>query len=285
MRDQVASATVSPAAAERAPRSGGGAGIAALEAAGDAAPADLAALLDDFPGQRTAMLGWLQAHRGNAVVARVLEAERRELRAEARGDQPLTAEQQRQMWEAQTTIHGTADESDRAVVLAELVRLPEGVVREVVRSGLRIKVCRNDITEIEPSLASRRPRGWAEGETFAGVPGAYHPPSRSVLVAVQGGRFAPGHGSAHLLFHELAHGLDASTGASRSRAFRAAYQADQAGLPAYEQQAGNAGRSEAYAESFARTYGGAPGAMAGSPALAGYWRDDEMTQAAGRSGR
>lgn len=51
--------------------------------------------------------------------------------------------------------------------------------------------------------------------------------------------------------------------------------ADTAALPAYETQPGAAGRSETYAESAARYYGGSHVTIK-TPALDAYWRDNPL---------
>lgn len=162
---------------------------------------------------------------------------------------------------------GSATQQDVDAVVAEVARLPLPVLRALEANNTPIRVGRENVTDVEPSLRRERPRGWVEGRTFAEAPGIYHPPSRSVILSTEddgrgGRRLSDDHGSLDLLVHEVAHALDlrdafgvARGNISDSREFREAYDADRANMArmgrSYLTQHGEAGREEAFAEAFA----------------------------------
>ncbi len=161
--------------------------------------------------------------------------------------------------------HATAE--DVAAVAEHVARLPMPVLRALDERKIPIRVGRESVVDVVPSLANETPRGWHEGRTFHDVPGIYHPESRSVIVSTEasasGGRMlSDDHGSLDLLVHEIGHALDlrdafglASGAVSDSREFRQAYDTDRANLQrlgrTYLTQEGEAGREEAFAEAFA----------------------------------
>lgn len=172
---------------------------------------------------------------------------------------------------------GSAGASDKAVVVTELVKIPRGGLEKLVAKKTRVTVCRDSVTEVLTSLKGVQPRGWPPGMTWDSVPGLYDPATNQVIIATRGGQVPPtgdGHGSANLVIHEVGHAIDAAGGGSSSPEFVAAYDKDKASLPAYEQQAGAAGREEAYAESMARHHGGSSDTT--GPNLAAYWQTDPL---------
>jgi hypothetical protein len=82
-----------------------------------------------------------------------------------------------------------------------------------------------------------------------------------------------------MVVHETFHAVDlGGSGDARSIGadFNTARTADLATLSAYEQQAGNAGQQESYAESAARYYGGDANDAANHPHLNAYWAADPL---------
>jgi hypothetical protein len=177
---------------------------------------------------------------------------------------------------------GTADATDVAAARPAAARLPATVAGFLLRNRARIVVCRSNVTDHEPALLNEHPRGWPPGLTWASVPGAYLPARREVVVATiatAAGRQVPGpearsHGSVDLLLHEAMHGHDFLKGhrVLRDPAFKAAWEADFALLGRYEQQPGEVGMQESYAESAARLFAG--NVLATSwPSLFGFWKN------------
>ncbi len=186
-----------------------------------------------------------------------------------------------------TVGRGTdTNEADIAAVRAEAARLPLDALRDLQRAGVKIVACRDSVVDAVPSLRNAQPRGWAPGRGWQDVPGAYMPSTKEVVVATRtsptGTRevspFGHRHGSVSLVAHEAGHALDAARGEAsrRDEDFQRAYQQDLRGgqLLPYYTQGGDAGASEAYAESLAlylsgdRTGDGAR-RFAG---LMGYWQ-------------
>lgn len=178
-------------------------------------------------------------------------------------------------------IGGSADASDVAAVRPAAAQLPPQVLAFLRMKGARIIVCRGSITDHAKELRGVQPRGWPAGMTWDIVPGVYLPGRKQVVVATlaagAGVRRLPvrgeGHGSFNLLLHETMHGHDflknhRLLGAAR---FVAARTADFARLGSYEQQAGDAGLQETYAESAARAFGRDATLAASWPQLAQFW--------------
>ncbi|TFU06126.1 hypothetical protein EUV02_03680 [Polymorphobacter arshaanensis] len=177
-------------------------------------------------------------------------------------------------------LGGSADASDLAAVRPAAAQLPPQVLSFLRMKGARIIVCRGSITDHAKDLKGVQPRGWPAGMTWDIVPGVYLPNRKQVVVAtlpMPGGRRLPvrgeGHGSFNLLLHETMHGHDflknhRLLGASK---FVAARTADFAKLGSYEQQAGDAGLQETYAESAARAFGRDTTLPAAWPQLAKFW--------------
>lgn len=178
---------------------------------------------------------------------------------------------------------GRATPEDVALIASRAAQLPAYVLARFEKKGVRLVACRDSVTDFERNLRGVVPRGWERtGKTWDDVPGAYLPQRNRVVVATidkGGARAIPDkssgkHGSSDLLIHEALHGFDFASGHAvlgESR-FRDARTADFAKLHSYEQQAGDAGLQETFAESGAR-FLVEPGAMAASwPALHGYWR-------------
>jgi hypothetical protein len=174
---------------------------------------------------------------------------------------------------------GTATALDRAAVLREVEKLPLGGLRALQQAGIRITVVQNSVVEALPGLKGVRPRGWPPGSSWDNVPGLYDPQTKQVIIATRGGAVpatGDGHGSANLVIHEVAHGIDAATGGHNSAAFQAARNQDLKTLPAYETQPGAAGLEESYAESMARYYSEPGAAQSLSPELTRYWGTDPL---------
>ncbi|MBN9395602.1 MAG: hypothetical protein J0H83_10190 [Candidatus Melainabacteria bacterium] len=129
----------------------------------------------------------------------------------------------------------------------------------------------NKVTDALPELKNQKPRGWPPGSTWDSVDGAYSPSRKAIVVAeevkdtnqnwVKSRRMEP------VLRHEVGHAVDDALGGfSKSQTFKDAYDADVPGISKADQisleyflQPGDAGRSEAFAESVANKNGGATG--------------------------
>lgn len=181
---------------------------------------------------------------------------------------------------------GSATQADVDAVVGEVSQMPLSELRDLQKAGIHFVACRDSVADAYPYLEKEHPRGWPPGRGWRDVPGAYMPNEKSVVVATRdsaGGRevFPTGdkHGSASLAWHEGGHALDAARGypSLHDAAFTAAYQSDLAGahLGDYYTQGGDAGPSEAYAESHALYLSGdksGEGARA-FPQMMEYWRN------------
>lgn len=115
---------------------------------------------------------------------------------------------------------GTADESDVELVREQLAQVPQSIMRQIVKSGLKIIACRDNVVDFAPSLHKVQPDGWDDGKFWDDVPGAYLTTEKLVIVATvpatSGGRQVPirgdRHGSWNLAVHELLHGFDHAAG-------------------------------------------------------------------------
>ena len=185
-----------------------------------------------------------------------------------------------------TTRGANTTQADADAVIGELSKMPISDLRDLQRAGLSVIACRESVVDAVPSLANQQPRGHAPGRGWQDVPGAYIPEQKAVVVATtaasDGTRIVPPfnvkHGSASLVEHEVGHALDAARRypSKSDPAFQAAYQADLASgqLLAYYTQGGEAGPSEAYAESLALTLAGDPRGDGARrfPRMMEYWR-------------
>jgi peptidoglycan hydrolase-like protein with peptidoglycan-binding domain len=176
---------------------------------------------------------------------------------------------------------GSGTQEDVDAVVAELEKLPLAQLQQLERQGTTVVACRDSVADHRTDLATVQPRGWPPGSNWTQVPGAYSPTGNEVIIATRAGpngeRQVPatgqGHGSANIVAHEVGHALDrgADYPSKNDADFQRAYQADLAGLPAYLQQPGDAGPSEAYAESLAMYLSNPEALRRRHPALAAYW--------------
>jgi hypothetical protein len=161
-------------------------------------------------------------------------------------------------------------------------KLPCDVRDLMHEKGVKLIVVENSVVEWFTNLKGVQPRGWPADKTWDTVAGAYDPNSRTVVVA-RSGMYATG--SFDTALHEIGHAYDHAAGyLSKSEAFVGAYNADKGTIKnPYYLQAGDAGLSETYAESFA-AYHGANGKYRRShPNLWGYHSGQPVTQAPRRS--
>ena len=175
---------------------------------------------------------------------------------------------------------GSGDAADAALVAGRVAVFPETVLSRLQRNRTRVRACRNSITDHLVSLKGQLPRGWPPGSTWDVVPGIFNPSSNEVVIAVIGhgsdaGPHIPlsgeGEGSADLVVHETAHGLDMGGGSpflSASQTFNAARNLRLNLVTQYEMQPGQAGQQETFAESAARFFTSQDDAM---PQLHLYW--------------
>lgn len=186
------------------------------------------------------------------------------------------------------TMAGTADANDANLVAYEFCKFPLHMQQALDAGGGKIVVCRGSVTEHLSHLRGVQPRGWPAGSSWDTVPGLFSGDRNEVVIATVGhgtpaGAHVPatgeGHGCHNLVLHEGAHGISHNTPggpASESPAFTAAHTADQATLDNYEgtNVSPQAARSEAFAESASRYYGGDPNDAANHPNLNNYWAGD-----------
>lgn len=180
---------------------------------------------------------------------------------------------------------GSGGQEDVAAVAAGLGRIAPTILDAMRQAGVQVVACRESVVDYATDLHHVIPRGWEAkpGEVqryWDDVPGAYLPRTNEVVIAtlqIGGQRRVPpegyGHGAYDLVIHESIHGYDYASGRrpSNVRAFRNARDADYDALSAYEQQAGEAGREETYAESAARYFAHDVSMPTDWPALHGFW--------------
>jgi RHS repeat-associated protein len=161
-------------------------------------------------------------------------------------------------------------------ILAALAKLPPELLSALEGAGVKWVAVKDSVAEY-PTFSGGSPRGWPAGSTWSQVPGVYDPSTNSVVIATSG---AHGHGSSDLVLHETGHAFDYVMGhPSQGEDFSWAYAqsswatADPSGPDRYYTSAGNpAGYlEEAFAESFARYFGGNLAFFAKSSSLVGYW--------------
>ena len=187
-------------------------------------------------------------------------------------------------------VGGKGDAADLAAVAAEAAALPGFVLARFEKRKIRLVACRESVTDFIAELRGVVPRGWEGlGKTWDDVPGTYLSDRKRVVIATiaaGAGRAVPTaasgkHGSANLTVHESLHGYDYSGdhAALTDPGFRAARTADFAHLGSYEQQAGQAGLEETYAETAARAVADAAKLSLDWPALANWWAAGPAQQA------
>jgi hypothetical protein len=180
---------------------------------------------------------------------------------------------------------GSATAADVDAVVSEVSKMPLSELQDLQKAKINFVACRDSVADAYPYLEKEHPRGWPPGRGWKDVPGAYMPNEKSVVVATRdnpaGGRevFPSGdkHGSASLAMHEGGHAVDAARSypSLNDKDFQAAYKADLGSghLGDYYTQSGDAGPSEAYAESHALFLSGdksGEGARA-FPKMMEYW--------------
>jgi len=149
--------------------------------------------------------------------------------------------------------------------------IPDHVWQAVEQAGWQIRLA-EFVVDVEPEIRNDRPRGWPADMTWQNTD-AVHLPQERVLVLAEKRRNRLGQvvtttRVAGVMRHELGHAFDMANGGTlRFRSsfadFRAAYSADVQQMAAeqkvtlgYYLQASDAGRQEAFAESFGIIFGG-----------------------------
>lgn len=184
--------------------------------------------------------------------------------------------------------HGNA--ADLEAVAAQAAALPPFVLARFEKQKIRLVACRESVTDFVTELRNIVPRGWEGlGKTWNDVPGTYLSDRKRVVIATiadGAGRAVPTmasgkHGSANLTVHESLHGHDYSGNhaALNDPGFRAARTADFPHLGSYEQQAGQPGLEETYAETAARAVADAARLSLDWPRLAAWWAAGPAQQA------
>jgi len=158
---------------------------------------------------------------------------------------------------------------DTAALDQELARLPASVRSALEKAEIRFVAVKDSVVEHMNELRGVKVAGH-RGATWDQVPGAFDYASRTVIVATSG-KYP--HGSFNLALHEIGHAYEfARGGLSDSAAFAAAYSADAKSFGDYYLQSGAGGRREAFAESFARHFGGDVSMARSWSNLDRYWR-------------
>jgi hypothetical protein len=184
-------------------------------------------------------------------------------------------------------IGGSADEGDRELVRAELAQLPVEVLRAFAQRGGTVVACRGSVMDYKKDLNGFVP-GWPaeppkRGHTWDEVPAGRF--DSEVVIAVIGhgmplgarvpelGEGGAPHGSVFVVAHEVFHLIDGdgAEAFSRSKEFLAAFEADRAMLPDYQQDP-----RESYAESAAGFYADPDRYGVRTPHLAAYWRANPL---------
>ena len=183
-------------------------------------------------------------------------------------------------------VAGSGTAADVDLVVDQLAKMPKALLDALKAKGTKVKVCRGSVTDYLTELKGVKPRGWPPGMTWDSVPGLQQPTKNEVVIATighdGGNAHVPatgeGHGSANLVIHETAHGVDYSQTPhiSAGAPFNAARTPDVGALPAYETQPSNAGQEESFAESCARFYSNDPFSAESTPHLHKYWRDNPL---------
>jgi type VI secretion system secreted protein VgrG len=182
-----------------------------------------------------------------------------------------------------TVPGGSADAADAELVAQELAKMPKADLEKLEAGGVKVVATRGSVTDHLTHLKGVKPRGWPPGSSWDSVPGLYNPATKEVVIATKGhgtkgGAYVPpmndGHGSYNLTLHEAGHGLDDVVGGKSDAGFLAARTKDLGALPSYETQAGEAGPSETWAESYAIKYGGAAKEQKKRPGLMSYFDDN-----------
>ncbi|MCC6524712.1 MAG: hypothetical protein IT373_18795 [Polyangiaceae bacterium] len=178
--------------------------------------------------------------------------------------------------------HGTV--SDCELVADELARLPVYVIERVRRHGIKVVVCRGDVTDYRHDLEGVEPRNWP-GQTWADATGAGGEDECTIAVVghdTRTGAHVPeageGHGSQSVVIHELFHCIDDNEGApsSSDHSFWEARANDYGRLSEYERQAGEGGPQETYAESAARYFGQDDEDARRRPHMHSYWESEPL---------
>jgi hypothetical protein len=184
-------------------------------------------------------------------------------------------------------IGGSGDAGDRALVRAELQRLPLEVLRAFASRGGTVVACRDSVADYKKDLKGFVP-GWPAnppklGHTWDELPAGKF--GDEVVIAVIGhgtrlgarvpesGEGGAPHGSVFVVGHEVFHLIDGegAEAFSKSKEFLDAFAADKAMLPDYEQDP-----REGYAESAAGFYADPQRYGVRTPHLAAYWRANPL---------
>lgn len=148
-------------------------------------------------------------------------------------------------------------ESDGTIAqkhLSDYRRIPDLLRAAVERAGVKVYVSNDQSVpgiDRQEKWRGVQPRGWAEGQTWDTVPGAYDAEKRYVLAGAGAGA-----GSSSLLLHEYGHAAGHVLGYNDDQRLIDIHTRAFSSLPSYFAQGGPgaaAGRSELLAEAFAGT--------------------------------
>ena len=132
---------------------------------------------------------------------------------------------------------------------ADFAKIPDAFHDLLIGHVLRVDLGEGSITDFKPELRGQQPRGWTTG-SMDDVPAAYVPSTRHIIV---GGGHGLGSASTSTAAHESGHAVDHALGYASTQAEFRALHADalSQGVRPYYSQAGEAGLSEMFAETFA----------------------------------
>jgi hypothetical protein len=185
-------------------------------------------------------------------------------------------------------INQTNDPAAEQKVMNELDKLPNSVVTALADAKTKIMIVADNVGQANLAhvMPQGHPRGWDDGKTYSDLPGLYDPDDQNTVIIAadadtpkvptvagvpqEGKPPEPRHGSSDMILHELGHAYDkAMHYLSKKKGFVVAYKTvPKEELSKYYIQPkdptnnplepSDDGRSEAFAETFARFYGGQP---------------------------
>src|SRR5580698_1821797 len=97
-----------------------------------------------------------------------------------------TAEQlkaRKEVAKRRTSVEGHGTDSDAALVVEQLAKMPKALLDALEKNGTKVKVCRGSVTDYLTELKGVKPRGWPPGATWDNVPGLQQPGKKEVVIA------------------------------------------------------------------------------------------------------
>lgn len=162
------------------------------------------------------------------------------------------------------TITGMDDDTVKRHLM-DLSKVPVGIAKRMNKFGVKTTISKGAVSQIDPRLAGKQPRGWPKNRSWNDVAGVYDHVNKHVIAGTGL------QGSDSLVLHEYGHGVDfmlmaearlagkvdavygQGIGGSRDPEFRRLHQSALKKLPPYLTQGGDVGPQETFAELFAST--------------------------------